>query len=183
MPTIDKPGIYVWGDPDQHWHITVAGDPSWPSPRKFQVILESEGTFTNRVVTGVAPVPVVTTGGGLTRLLWEGAISSGWVDLRFDLAGSIAMQLTLYLDTDGDGVARPTAEADRPKIVFLRSCRVNPPANPFILRPQRRDLEAGELLPGMDFLVGYCRYGTFPSTCYEVGTRISDLERAAGCTR
>jgi PKD repeat protein len=90
MPVIDKPGIYVWGDPDQHWHITVAGDPSWPGPRKFQVILESQGAFQNREVTGSAPAPTITTSGGVTKLTWEGTVGAGWVDLRFDLCGSDA---------------------------------------------------------------------------------------------
>jgi PKD repeat protein len=177
MPVIDRPGIYVWGDPDQHWHITVAGDPSWPSPRKFQVILESQGAFQNREVTGSAPAPTITTSGGVTRLTWEGTVGAGWVDLRFDLVGATHMQLTLYLDLDGDGVPKPAREQDRPKLVFLRTCKVNPPYNPFsILAPRGATLP----LPNQNFRVGYCVGGTYPNCTY-VTWDIEHREREAGC--
>jgi PKD repeat protein/subtilisin family serine protease len=177
MPVIDKPGIYVWGDPDQHWHITVAGDPSWPGPRKFQVILESQGTFQNREITGSAPAPTITTSGGVTKLSWEGTVGAGWVDLRFDLTGATHMQLTLYLDLDGDGVPKPAREQDRPKLVFLRTCKVNPPYNPFsILAPRGATLP----LPNQNFRVGYCVGGTYPNCTY-VTWDIEHLEREAGC--
>ncbi|MBC7099501.1 PKD domain-containing protein [Candidatus Bipolaricaulota bacterium] len=177
MPVIDKPGIYVWGDPDEHWHITVAGDPSWTSPRKFYVLLESPGTFSNRAIAGAAPAPTVTTGGGLTKLTWEGTVGAGWVDLRFDLVGATHMQLTLYLDLDGDGVAKPAREQDRPKLVYLRTCRTNPPYNPFsIIAP--RGVTA--LLPSQNFKLGYCVGGTYPNCTY-VTWDIEHLEREAGC--
>jgi PKD repeat protein/subtilisin family serine protease len=177
MPVIDKPGIYVWGDPDQHWHITVAGDPSWPGPRKFQVILESQGAFQNREVTGSAPAPTITTSGGVTKLTWEGTVGAGWVDLRFDLVGATHMQLTLYLDLDGDGVPKPAREQDRPKLVFLRTCKVNPPYNPFsILAPRGATVP----LPNQNFRVGYCVGGTYPNCTY-VTWDIEHLEREAGC--
>jgi PKD repeat protein/subtilisin family serine protease len=177
MPVIDKPGIYVWGDPDQHWHITVAGDPSWPGPRKFQVILESPGAFQNREITGSAPAPTITTSGGVTKLTWEGTVGAGWVDLRFDLAGATHMQLTLYLDLDGDGVPKPAREQDRPKLVFLRTCKVNPPYNPFsILAPRGATVP----LPNQNFRVGYCVGGTYPNCTY-VTWDIEHLEREAGC--
>lgn len=177
MPVIDKPGIYVWGDPDQHWHITVAGDPSWPSPRKFYVLLESPGAFQNRVVTGAAPAPAVATVGGLTKLTWEGTVGAGWVDLRFDLIGATHMQLTLYLDLDGDGVPKPAREQDRPKLVFLRSCKVNPPYNPFsIIAPRGATVP----LPNQNFRVGYCVGGTYPNCTY-VTWNIEHLEQEAGC--
>jgi len=177
MPVIDRPGIYVWGDPDQHWHITVAGDPSWPGPRKFQVILESPGAFQNREITGSAPAPTITTSGGVTKLSWEGTVGAGWVDLRFDLTGATHMQLTLYLDLDGDGVPKPAREQDRPKLVFLRTCKVNPPYNPFsILAPRGATLP----LPNQNFRVGYCVGGTYPNCTY-VTWDIEHLEREAGC--
>lgn len=174
MPTIDKPGIYVWGDPDAHWHITVAGDPSWTSPRKFQVTLESTGMFTNREVTGPAPSPSVSTSGGVTRLVWEGTVGQGWVDLRFDLTGATLMKLWLYLDTDGDGVVKPPASIAK-QIVFLRACKTNPPGNPFAVYAERG---ATALLPHMNFRI---------SVVYEDG-RVSPVswsieywEKEAGC--
>ena len=177
MPMIDKPGIYVWGDPDAHWHITVAGDPSWPGPRRFYVLLESPGTFTNREVTGPAPSPTLTTQGGLTKLLWEGEVGAGWVDLRFDLSGATHMQLTLYLDTDGDGIPKPARENDRPKLVFLRTCRTNPPYNPFSIIAPRG---ATALLPHANFDLGYCVGGTYPNCTY-VRWSIEHWEKELGC--
>jgi PKD repeat protein/subtilisin family serine protease len=175
MPVIDKPGIYVWGDPDQHWHITVAGDPSWPSPRKFQVILESQGAFQNREVTGSAPAPTITTSGGVTKLTWEGTVGAGWVDLRFDLVGATLMKLWLYLDTDGDGVPKPKRMADAMAMVYLRTCKTNPPGNPFAIFAERG---ATALLPLMNFRI---------SVVYEDGSvspvswSIEYREREAGC--
>ncbi len=177
MPVIDRPGIYVWGDPDEHWHITVAGDPSWPSPRKFEILLETPGTFANRVVTGAAPAPTITTGGGLTKLSWNGTIGGGWVDLRFDLAGATHMQLTLYLDLDGDGVAKPARENDRPKLVYLRSCRTNPPYNPFSIIAQRG---VTALLPSQNFKLGYCSGGSYPNCTY-ITWSIEFWEQELGC--
>ncbi|MEN3010663.1 MAG: PKD domain-containing protein, partial [Candidatus Bipolaricaulaceae bacterium] len=177
MPVLDKPGIYVWGDPEGHWHITVAGDPSWTSARKFRVLLESPGTFVNRQVAGAAPSPTVTATAGLTRLLWEGEIQAGWVDLRFDLSGATHMQLTLGLDTDGDGDPMPKRETDRPKLVFLRTCKTNPPYNPFsLLAPYG----APALLPHQNFELGYCVGGTYPNCTY-VRWSIEHWEREAGC--
>ena len=177
MPTIDQAGIYVWGDPDAHWHITVAGDPSWPSARKFYVLLESQGTFTNRQVTGSAPAPTVTTAGGLTKLLWEGTVGAGWVDLAFDLSGATHMQLTLYLDLDGDGVPKPAKIADAKAMVYLRTCKTHPPYNPFVLLAPRGSTA---LLPFANFQVGYCSGGTYP-TCTMIRWDIESRERDAGC--
>ncbi len=177
MPLMDKPGIYVWGDPDAHWHITVAGDPSWPSPRKFYVLLESPGAFVNRAITGAAPSPTITIQGGLTKLLWEGEVGAGWVDLRFDLSGATHMQLTLYLDTDGDGDPKPKRENDRPKLVFLRTCKTNPPYNPFSIIAPRG---ATVLLPHANFDLGYCVGGTYPNCTY-VRWSIEHWEKELGC--
>ncbi|MBC7099705.1 PKD domain-containing protein, partial [Candidatus Bipolaricaulota bacterium] len=177
MPVIDRPGIYVWGDPDEHWHITVVGDPSWPSPRKFEVLLETPGTFSNRVVTGAAPSPTITTGGGLTKLSWNGTIGGGWVDLRFDLTGATHMQLALYLDLDGDGVAKPAKIADAKAMVYLRTCKTNPPYNPFVIIAQRG---VTALLPSANFQVGYCSGLTYPN-CTIIRWDIEHREREAGC--
>ncbi|GAB4306658.1 MAG: hypothetical protein Kow0097_06360 [Candidatus Bipolaricaulota bacterium] len=176
MPVIDKPGIYVWGDPENHWHVTVAGDPGWSSARKFYVLVETPATFTNRVVTGPAPAPAVSAAGGLTKLLWEGTVGSGWVDLSFDAPGATSMQLTLYLDVDGDGVAEPKTIPEKKGIVFLRACKTNPPQNPFVLLKGR----AAALLPSANFQVGYCSGGTYP-TCTMIRWDIESRERDAGC--
>ncbi len=148
MPTIDKPGIYVWGDPDDHWHITVAGDPSWTNPRPFDITLEAAGSFQNRALTpATGPAPTISSSGGTTTLKWQGTIASGWVDLRFDLAATTRMNLALYLDTDGDGVSRSAVEAVRKGTVFLRTCRTNPPSNPFDISMR----SATVLLPSLNF--------------------------------
>jgi hypothetical protein len=177
MPVIDKPGIYVWGDPDQHWHITVAGDPSWPSPRKFQVTLETTGTFQNWVVTGVVPTPTITTVTGLTKLTWEGEVAAGWADLRFDLQGS-TMQLILYLDIDGDGIPKPKRAADASKLVYILvpSCKFAPPENPFILFLR----DTGPLLPSSNFYLGICSGGSYPS-CTMIWWPLDYFKHQAGC--
>jgi hypothetical protein len=178
MPTIDKPGIYVWGDPDQHWHITVAGDASWPSPRKFKVILESPGKFENRAITGAANEPVVRSTRLLTTLTWEGTVGSSWVDLRFDLSGSTHMQLTLYLDVDGDGDPKPSSAREAAELVYLRKCKVHPEQNPFVIS---RDPPGMSLVPNVDFRVGRCFGGTYPYCASILGVPIEELERRAGC--
>jgi hypothetical protein len=141
------------------------------------VILESQGAFQNREITGSALAPTITTSGGLTKLTWEGTVGAGWVDLRFDLVGSVSMQLTLYLDTDGDGDPKP--KADPGLIVYLRACKVNPPgrANPFIIgaRPG-----STALLPLQNFRVGFCAGGKYPS-CTFIHWDIEYLEAEAGC--
>ena len=178
MPTIDRPGIYVWGDPENRWHVTVAGDAGWTSPRPFEVTLETRGTFANRVFTPAEPSPAITASGGITKLVWTGTIGSGWADLAFDLTGATSMQLTLYLDTDGDGVAKP---ASRPQsIVYLRSCKVNPPggANPLILSARPG---ASALLPSANFRVGFCSgRATWPD-CTFIHYDIEYVESEAGC--
>ena len=178
MPTIDRPGIYVWGDPENRWHVTVAGDAGWTSPRPFEVTLETRGTFANRVFTPAGPSPAITASGGITKLVWTGTIGSGWADLAFDLTGATSMQLTLYLDTDGDGVAKP---ASRPQsIVYLRSCKVNPPggANPLIVSARPG---ASALLPSANFRVGFCSgRATWPD-CTFIHYDIEYVESEAGC--
>ena len=170
MPAIDKPGIYVWGDPEDHWHVTVAGDPSWTSPRPFQVTLAGAGAFQNRVLTpGSAPTPTISTSGGTTTLTWQGTVGADWIDLQFDLTGVTRMTVTLYIDSDGDGVAKPARDPSTWNTIFLRSCKVYPPCNPFILTAPTG---ATALLPSMDFRVG-CPSG--PSW------RIEYWEEGQGC--
>ncbi|MBC7097501.1 S8 family serine peptidase [Candidatus Bipolaricaulota bacterium] len=172
MPEIDQPGIYVWGDSENHWHITVVGSALWSGPRAFRVVLESQGTFQNRVITPAgAPQPNVSGG----RLTWEGTVGPGWVDLAFDLAGATLMKLWLYLDTDGDGVPMPKRVADAKAMVFLRHCKTNPPGNPFAVYASHG---ATALLPGMDFLISVVRDD---GTVSPVHWRIGYWEEKAGC--
>lgn len=61
-------------------------------------------------------------------------IRDGWVDMEFDISGvALILYFALYLDTDGDGNVMPSAPAEARSIVYLRSKKVNPPNNPFIL--------------------------------------------------
>jgi hypothetical protein len=94
---------------------------------------------------------MISTSGGTTTLRWQGRIVSSWVDLRFDLVGATRLTLTLYVDTDGDGVAKPRREQEGWEMVFLRTCRTNPPNNPFIFTAP---FGATALLPSMNFTVG-----------------------------
>ena len=87
------------------------------------------------------------------------------------------MNLILYLDTDGDGVARPASGANL--IVFLRQCKVNPPGggNPFVLSARPGSTA---LLPSANFRVGVCAGGTWP-TCTVITWDIEYLEAEKGC--
>jgi PKD repeat protein len=171
MPTIDRPGIYVWGDPENHWHLTVAGDPSWTAPRKFQVVLTTatRGQFRNFVVTPAASAPAPGQ-----QVRWEGTVGAGWIDLRFDLSGATTITMSTYLDSDGDGVLVPARAEDAARLVFLRSCKVNPPGVPFILSVVAN---LGKLVPSQNFLVGFVRVR--PDDV--VQEYIEELERQAGC--
>jgi len=171
MPTIDRPGIYVWGDPEDHWHVTVAGDASWPSARRFRVklVTATRGKFQNFVLTPPGPPP--SPGQVVT---WEGAIGAGWVDLRFDLVGATTITMEAYLDTDGDGVVAPARVEDAARLVFLRSCKVNPPGVPFILSVVAN---LGKLVPSQNFLVGFVRVRSDDV----IQEYIEELERQAGC--
>ncbi|MBC7170222.1 PKD domain-containing protein [Candidatus Bipolaricaulota bacterium] len=171
MPVIDKPGIYVWGDPENHWHVTVAGDGSWTAPRKFQVVLTTatRGQFRNFVVTPAASAPAPGQ-----QVRWEGTVGAGWIDLRFDLSGATTITMSTYLDIDGDGVLVPARAEDAARLVFLRSCKVNPPGVPFILSVVAN---LGKLVPSQNFLVGFVRVR--PDDV--VQEYIEELERQAGC--
>jgi len=173
MPELDKAGIYVWGDPQDHWHITVYAPPEWTSARKFEVTIEATARLNLLSVSSGAPSPMASA----TQISWNGSVSPGtWHDLSFDIQGTY-MQLTLYLDTDGDGVARPTRRADRKRIVYVRSCKLNPPSNPFvIIAPRGMDV----LLPSQNFYIGYCLSGAFPR-CTVVKWTIEGREENAGC--
>jgi hypothetical protein len=102
-------------------------------------------------------------------------VGAGWVDLRFDLVGATLMKLWLYLDTDGDGVPKPKRMADAMAMVYLRTCKTNPPGNPFAIFAERG---ATALLPLMNFRI---------SVVYEDGSvspvswSIEYREREAGC--
>jgi hypothetical protein len=87
------------------------------------------------------------------------------------------MQLTLYLDLDGDGVPKPAKIADAKAMVYLRTCKTNPPYNPFVIMAQ---YGATALLPAANFKVGYCSSGTYPNCTY-ITWDIEHREREAGC--
>ena len=173
MPKLDKPGIYVWGDPQDHWHITVYASPDWPNARKFQVQIKATARLQLLSVSSGAP----RASAAATQIAWSGTIPPGtWYDLSFDIHGTY-MELTLYLDTDGDGIPQPRRRADRKKIVYIRRCKTNPPMNPFvIIAPRGMDV----VLPSQNFYIGYCISGTFPR-CAVVKWLIESREEEAGC--
>ncbi|MGC9530335.1 MAG: PKD domain-containing protein [Candidatus Bipolaricaulaceae bacterium] len=176
MPAIDQPGIYVWGDPDDHWHITVAGSASWSSPRKFQVRVETPwpGTIAGLSRTpGSAPGPSVSS--DKRTVVWEGTVGAGWVDLRFDVSRRNYLYLALYLDTDGDGNVRPPSADAARSLVYLRQYKVNPPLNPFVVAaPSSEDV----VLPSQNFGVGKRLTGG-TNWRISIRTNIQSLERAA----
>jgi len=173
MPSLDKPGIYVWGDPQNHWHITVVGDPAWSTPHPFLVMLESRaGTFANIAVTPSGPTP--SAGRTVT---WRGSVQAGRADLQFDHIGDTLMQLTLYLDIDGDGDPTPRGMAEAKGMVFIRACKTHPPRNPFVISAPRG---ATQVLPSQNFRIGYISGGGFPYGTF-IMWDIEYREAQAGC--
>ncbi len=151
MPTIDRPGIYVWGDPQYRWHVTVAGSATWTAPRPFRIELGTVGQFRAvEVVPSSGPAPVLSNNN--RNLLWEGTVQSGWVDLQFGLSdGGWILELKLYIDLDGDGDPLPRTAADARAMAFLRSKKVSPPYNPMLfLKPEEA---MGAVLPVHDFRI------------------------------
>jgi hypothetical protein len=149
MPVIDKPGIYVWGDPENRWNITVAGSSIWATPHKFLVTVGTNGKVEDvAVFPPQAPPPQVFLGQSFN---WTGTIQGGWVNVRFRTYDVQVMQLTLFLDLDGDGVLQPATKEEARSIVFLLSYKVNPRDNPFIMAaPEGAD----NLLPNQNFRLG-----------------------------
>jgi len=173
MPELDKPGIYVWGDAQDHWHITVYASPDWSNSRKFEVTVEATGKLNLLSVSSGAPQP----SSAATKIIWKGAVPPGtWYDICFDVQGTY-MQLALYLDTDGDGIPMPKRRVDRKKIVYIRRCKTNPPNNPFVVIAPRG---MSVVLPSQNFYIGYCISGTFPR-CTVVKWLIEEREAEAGC--
>ena len=171
MPELDKPGIYVWGDSQDHWHITVTGAGAWSGTRKFHVKVESTGRISVVSVSRGAPSPRVSG----TALTWEGSVGPGWHDLSFDLEGTL-MQLTLYLDTDGDGVVRPPSRIAKEIVYVVHKCKTHPPGNPFVIGASRG---MSVVLPSQNFRIGVCM-GTFPHGTY-VWWEIEYREEHGGC--
>ena len=173
MPALDKAGIYVWGDPQDNWHITVYASPEWSNARAFEVTIEATARLNLLSVSSGAPGPTVSA----SKIVWRGSIPPGtWYDLSFGLDGTY-MQLTLYLDTDGDGVARPRRTRDALKMVYLRQCKVTTPSNPMVLFAPRG---YERLLPSQNFTVAYCVSGSFPRCTY-IRWSIEYIETEAGC--
>ncbi len=171
MPTLDEPGIYVWGDAQDHWHITVASAGAWSGTRKFQVKIEATGRINVVSVSSGAPRPRVSG----TTLTWEGSVGSGWHDLSFDLQGTL-MQLTLYLDTDGDGVVKPPSRIAKKIVYIVHKCKSHPPGNPFVIGAPRG---MSVVLPSQNFRIGIC-IGTFPHGPY-VWANIEYVEQHGAC--
>ena len=88
------------------------------------------------------------------------------------------MQLTLYLDTDGDGIARPPSTEAAREMVFIGRCKVNPLRNPFLIGPNPR--WADKVVPSQNFRIGFCTSGRFPR-CVIVWRTLEYLEEKAGC--
>jgi len=172
MPVIDKPGIYVWGDLQGRWHITVASDPEWASPRQFRVSLETDGVFADVARTppegSYVAKRVVKRTGEVKAVVWKGSIQDGRMELVFSLVGSI-LDLELYLDLNGDG--RMDREESR-NCIFLGKKKVHPPDNHFSIgSPQGIRI----LRPSQNFRIGACKEAGGRWVCQWI-TTIQDLE-------
>ncbi|MGY4706460.1 PKD domain-containing protein [Candidatus Bipolaricaulota sp. J31] len=174
MPVLDKAGIYVWGDPQDHWHITVYAPPEWTGSRKFKIIVKARRQLERISVSANAPQPIASA----TRIRWEGQIRPGeWMDLTFDASNAFILQLNLLLDTDGDGSLQ-TSPVKARSFVYVGPCKITPPRNPFVIAPAYGQLQ---LKPSNNFRIGYCVKGEFPEECQLVLWKIRDLEEKAGC--
>jgi len=179
MPELDKPGIYVWGDPEDNWHITVAGSGKWGGRRVFKVLVETNlGTIHLITCTHCLVQPRMERSNHV--LNWQGEIGGGWQDVCFSFKGPTAARFTLYLDMDGDGDPTPRGPADSQAavgFVFLRGSKVNPLRNPFLI-----GLEYGkmELKPSDNFYLGYTRVKDIVGVIIGVKweTTIEELERS-----
>ncbi len=170
MPTLDKPGIYVWGDAQNRWHVTVAGSSSWGSARPFYVLLNSVGSFRDVTVTpSGSPDPTLQFND--KRLTWQGSVGADWVDLSFTLERGRVMQLTLYLDTDGDGEPKPATSAQAAAMVYLRDKKVSPRSNPLVFAAPDG---ARTLLPNANF-----HLATGSTAVHVIYGTIEELERTA----
>ncbi|HEC63045.1 MAG TPA: PKD domain-containing protein, partial [Candidatus Acetothermia bacterium] len=95
MPEIDQPGVYVWGD-NVYWHVTVVGDPAWPSAKTFRVALSGRGGRFRELKVTPEGGPSPALGSGSRSFTWEGTIGTGWVDLQFR-ATMVYVLLEFYL--------------------------------------------------------------------------------------
>lgn len=170
------PGIFIWGT--DTWHVTVNAGAGWTVPRAYRLELKTDGTFENVNQPsggGVFPMGlIVTPEPGGNTLLFEGTLQSGAVDHTFTAPGASKIILSLELDIDGDGDLDESST-----FVYLRHSMVHPPAP---ILPGNWDLTFGvprgssaELVPSIDFRIGYTQQGTASSfTLYT--TSISALE-------
>ena len=149
----------------------MTGAGAWSGTRKFYVEIESTSRISVVSVSSGAPSPRVSG----TALTWEGSVGPGWHDLSFDLEGTL-MQLTLYLDTDGDGVARPPSRIAKEIVYIVHKCKTHPPGNPFVIGASRG---MSVVLPSQNFRIGVCM-GTFPRGTY-VWWEIEYREEHGGC--
>ena len=172
MPEIDQPGIYVWGDPQDRWHITVASDPEWANSRQFRVSLETDGVFEDvaRTPPGGSYVAerVIKETGQVKAVVWKGSTRDGRMELVFNLTGSI-LDLELYLDLNGDGRMDHEESINH---IFLGKKKVHPPASHFSIgSPQGIKI----LRPSQNFRIGSCKEAGGRWVCQWI-TTIQDLE-------
>jgi len=145
MPELDKPGIYVWGDPQDHWHITVVGSPDWVKPHAFRIELRTDGKL-KRIVQTSRP-GTVSIGKAEWRKLFEHTVKSNVISYIIQAVNSTSLYMSFEFDIDGDGILEQEIE-----FVYLRALKVNPPINPFVVALPSG--YRGPLVPSLNFRIG-----------------------------
>ncbi len=148
FPSMDgQPGVYVWGI--DTWNITVNGSPNWPTAHPYRIELKTDGEFINTStssnVSALGIVPTPTNQGWM--VVYQGDVATGRFTYSFQLRNATSMQLSLQLDTNGDG----SLDQSR-SFVHLRQSMVSPPSNPFVIGAPTG--YSGQLVPTLNFRLG-----------------------------
>jgi PKD repeat protein len=129
VPTA-KPGFYI-NTEDNILRITVQGSPTWFFPHRFEIFLETDGTFRRverramgeAVPLGIVPVPHDNT------LTLTGSVTTGRVDYYIRVSpDATKIKFDLRMDIDGDGILER-----RRDFVYLGPELKNPPSMPFVI--------------------------------------------------
>lgn len=125
-PVTGPTGFTVNAVDNLHFRISVQGDPNWFSDRPFQIILDTDGTFTtlqqqasgNASAQGIVPMPNPIG----NHLELNGTVRNGRIDFIIGVSPNTnKIKFDLRLDADGNG----TPERSR-SLIFLGDRLVHP---------------------------------------------------------
>jgi len=131
-PTTQAAGFYVNIEPGRILHITVQGSNTWFSNHRYQIDLETDGSFlgvNQQASGGVSPLGIVPVPSPQTTLSLSGSVNRGKVDYFIRLSNDTTkIKFKLQLDWNGDG--RLDLRTDN---VYLGPWLSHPLSNPFVL--------------------------------------------------